>query len=240
MKTTNLTLAIVLASGLAACGPLAINRPKLAANPPPSTLTSLSVKGEFTGEAHAQDDMGGMSVIFLKLRNDTDTARSISQSRIVGVTSDSRKVSLISSGDAAYQADAADNPSRLGGAAAGLAAGAVGGATIGGAIGAIAGIPFGPPGMAAGAAFGAAVVGGTGAIVGAISGAIKPARWNASETRGQATIKNRRLGDQVIARGSQTDGYIFLPKDNYTRVSVIVSSETAGDQELSVPIARTL
>ncbi len=239
MKTTNLALAIVLASGLAACGPLAINRPKLAANPPPSTLSLLSVKGDFTGEAHVQDDMGGISVIFLKLRNDTDIARSISQSRIVGVTQDNRKISLISPSEASSQANAADNPTRWRGAATGLAVGAVGGATVGGVMGAIGGVPFGPPGMAAGAALGAAIGGGTGAIVGAISGAIKPARWDSSETAAQARTMNRRIGDQVIGRASQTDGYIYLPKDNYARLSLIVSTETQTEQELSIPIALT-
>jgi hypothetical protein len=237
MKTTSLALAIVLTSGLVGCGNPFLYKPKLAADPPPSTLSLLSVKGEFTGEAHTQDDIGGMSVIFLKLRNDTDTARSIYSSRIVGVTSDNRKFSLISPGEAAYQTDAADNPTRWKGAATGLAAGALGGAAIGGLAGAMGGAVLGPPGMAAGAALGAAVGGGTGAIVGAISGAVKPARWDSSATAAQTRTMNRRLGDQVIGRASQVDGYVFLPKDNYTRMSLIVSSETQTEQELSIPIA---
>ena len=145
MKTTGLASAIFLATGLAACGTLSINGPKLAANPPPSTLSSLSVKGEFTGEAHPQDDIGGMSVIFLKLHNDTETPRSISSSRIVGVTQDNRKISLISPSEASSQANEADTPSKWKRAGAGLAAGALAGAAIGGVTGAIGGSVLGPP-----------------------------------------------------------------------------------------------
>lgn len=238
MKSHKFTLAVVLVSGLSGCGTFSLNHPKLAVNPPPSTLTSLSVKGEFTGEAHAQDDLGDMSVIFLKLRNDTDTSRSVTSSRIVGVTEDSRKMSLISRGEAERQSAADDKSSAWQRAGAGMAVGALGGAAFGGATGAIAGVVLGPAGMAAGAAFGAAVGGGTGAIVGAIAGALtgsQPESSNASTT--QARIINRRLSDQVIGKASQADGYIFLPKDNYARVSLIVSSEQNGEEELSIPIA---
>ena len=239
MKTTSFAFAMVLASGLAACGTLSMNQPKLAANPPPSTLSSLSLKGEFTGEAHAQDDIGGMSVIFLKLRNDTDTPRSISSSRIVGVTQDDRKISPLSSRDAEHQASAANSSSAWTRAGAGMAVGAVGGAAIGGATGLIAGVPFGPPGMAAGAALFAAIGGGTGAVVGAISGALKSSPWDSKDGSAQAKTIFRGLGDQEIGRGSLGDGYVFLPKDNYTRVSLILSSETQGMQELRIPVAAT-
>ena len=91
MKTSNnfsLALVIFLACSLAACSSLRMGNPTLAPNPPASTFTALTPKGYFTGEAHAQQPIGEMSVIFLKLRNDTERPQSIFLSRSVIVAAD--------------------------------------------------------------------------------------------------------------------------------------------------------
>ena len=240
MKTSNdcfLALAIFLACSLAACSSLRLGNPRLAPNPPASAFFALTPKGDFTGEAHGQQPIGELSVIFLKLRNDTERPQSIFLSRIVGVTHDQQRISLIPPGNAAYQTAAADKQSIGARMATGLAVGALGGAMAGGAAGAIAGAALGPPGVAAGAAILAAVGGGTGAIVGALSGAFNSNKGESAEAANP--IFNRRLSDQVIMKASQAEGYIFLPADNYSRISVIVSSDTGAEQEISIPIAST-
>jgi hypothetical protein len=237
MKTYKLAVAMALVSTLAGCGVIG-GGPKLAANPPPSTLRSASWSGEFAGEAHVQDDVGGMSVVYLRLRNDTDVARSISMSRMFGVTDEDKKIAALSSGEADEMAADGGNSSGWARAGTGLAAGAVGGAVVGGAAGAIGGAILGPPGMAAGAAIGAAIGGGTGAIVGAIAGAFKPSSGDATRVSPAAKIRSDRLSDQVIDRGSQAQGYVFLPKENYKEIRLIVSSTAEGTEELTVPMAR--
>jgi len=237
MKTIRLCCVIFLAALLGGCSTLALSSPKLAPNPPASTLSVVSVQGELTGEAHAQDEIGEMSVVFLILRNDTDTERSISLSRTVGFTPDERRVSLIPAGEAVHQVLEANRPSIWAGALTGAAAGTLGGAAVGGITGAIAGAALGPPGAGAGAAIFAAAGAATGAIVGAAAGALQAARGANSEVHPQAGILNRRLTDQIIAQASQVEGYIFLPKDNYSHIDVIVSSDTEGEQQLTIPIA---
>lgn len=238
MKTLNWALAVVVGSHFAGCGPLQHNYPKLAADPPRSRISPSSLKGEFTAEAHAQNDIAEMSVIFLKLRNDTESPRTISSSRIVGVMPDGRKISLMSPSDVQHQASSEAKANAGVNVAGGLVGGALLGGGIGAAAGAISGVPLGPPGVAAGAALGAAIGGGTGALVGVIAGALKSSQHESAEPSPQARIAARRLGDQVIERASQTDGYVFLPKDSYTRIELTVTSETDGEQELTVPVAQ--
>lgn len=241
MKTSDnfsLALVIFLASSVVACSSLRLGNPKLAPNPPASRFSALTVKDEFTGEAHAQPPIGEMSVIFLKLRNDTESSQSIFLSRITGVTPDEKRISLIPPGNAAYQTAAADRPSVWSGMAAGFTVGALGGAVVGGATGAIAGAVLGPPGAAAGAAIFAAVGGGTGAIVGALTGALKANKGEISEAANP--VFNRHLNDQMIAKASLAEGYIFLPADNYSHISVIVAADTGVEHELIIPIVATL
>ena len=241
MKTSNnfiLALVILLASPLAACSSLRLGNPKLAPNPPASTYSVLTVKSEFTGEAHAQPPIGEMSVIFLKLRNDTENSQSIFLSRITGVTQDRKRISLVPSGEVYYQATVATKPSTWEEMVKGLSVGALAGAVVGGATGAIAGAALGPPGVAAGAAIFAAVGGGTGAIVGALSGALKANKVEISEAANP--VFNRRLNDQMILKASLAEGYIFLPAEHYSHISVIVAADTGVEHELIIPIVGIL
>lgn len=233
MKTYKASMIAVLVSMLAGCGIIA-DGPKIADNPPPSTLRSAVWHGKFTGEAHPQDPVNGMSVIFLKLHNDTDVPRSISTSRVFGVTADEKSISALSADK--REVLAPDGKARrLVSAGAGLVAGAAGGAVFGGAVGAVGGTLLGPPGMAAGAAIGAAIGGGTGAIVGAIAGAFKtPTETNRSELK----THDNDFRDQTVRGDSQAQGYIYLPKDDYRQLRLIVFSDAEGTQELTVPIAR--
>jgi hypothetical protein len=237
MKSYKLAFAVALISTLAGCGVIA-SGPKLAADPPPSTLRSASWSGEFTGEAHAQDDVGGMSVVYLKLRNDTDVARSISISRMFGVTDEDKRIAALSSGETDGLAADGGKSSGWAEAGVGLVAGAAGGAVIGGAAGAMGGVILGPPGMAAGAAIGAAIGGGTGAIVGAIAGAFKPSSGDATRVSPAGRNRSDRFSDQVIDSGSKAQGYVFLPKENYREIRLIVSSTAEGTEELTIPVAR--
>ena len=238
----NFTVAVLMlfSFALSGCAGSSLNFPKLADNPPPSQFSSLALTGEFSGEAHAQNDIGKMTVLFIKLRNDTDTPRSISLARISGITADDSKVSPIDPGEAAYEVSTQNKTSAWKGAAAGMAAGALGGAAIGGISGAVAGAVLGPPGAAAGAAIFAAAGGATGALVGAAVGALKASQQQYSEvSTPEGKALHRRLTDQMIASAAQIDGFLFFPKGNYRRISLAVSSDTAADHELIIPVVST-
>lgn len=240
MRSLTLASLISLVSIASGCTGSILNYPKLAEHPPPSQFSSIALKGEFSGEAHAQNDIGKMTVLFIKLRNDTDTPRSISLARISGITADDSKVSPIEPGEAAYEISARDKTSAWKGAAAGMAAGALGGAAIGGISGAVAGAVLGPPGAAAGAAIFAAAGGATGALVGAAVGALKASQPQYSEVSSpEGKALHRRLTDQVIASAAQVDGFLFFPKGNYKRIAFAVSSDTVANHELIIPVVST-
>ena len=228
-----------LAFLLSGCAGSLLNFPKLADNPSPSQFSSIALKGEFSSEAHAQDSIRRVTVIFVKLRNDTDTPRAISLDRITGITDDNSKVSPVSPGEAAYEISAGANTSAWKGAVTGMAAGALGGAAIGGITGAVAGAVLGPPGAAAGAAIFAAAGGATGALVGAAVGALKASQQRSELSTPEGRALNRRLTDQVIATASQVDGFLFFPKANYRQISIAVSFDTVADHELVIPVIST-
>ncbi len=60
MKTAEWILVCSVAFMLGGCLDAFPSFPKLAADPAPSQFSSLVLTGEFSGEAHAQDDLGNI------------------------------------------------------------------------------------------------------------------------------------------------------------------------------------
>jgi len=240
MKTLACFLIILLTTGSAGCSSFALSVPKLDDNPPSSVILPPPARGEFTGEAHLQDDIGKMSVFYLKLRNNTDAPKFVHLSKAVGITQETKRVFLLPAAEVKLRDLEGGRPSVWQQMVTGATVAALGAAAVGGAMGAVAGAVVGrSAGAAAGAAFFAAAGAASGAVAGGLGGFLKASADARSDVPPHANILARQLDDQLIDRASQADGFVFLPKDDYHVIKLIVTSENQDEQELTMPIAAT-
>ena len=231
MKRFKAVLAVLILSlFLNACAASygALSTPRQVDNPPPSTLANLSVSGAFTAEAYQQGEIGLMSPVFITLRNETAIPRIISLRQLVAVSDDKKKVIPLPAEEAARQAgEAKAIPGMWQGAATGAGIGAVIG-TLGGAlIGLALGVPL------RGAVLGAGVGGASGGFTGAQYG------LQAGSLNSQAQVLSMHLKDQVIHPASEITGYVFFPKGSYGQISVVLSSDEHGQEQLTIPITQS-